>query len=188
MEKKSFTDVSTESDLSPILESEGEERALATQHASLMEEISTLKDQLLRALAEADNIRKRATREQDDARKYAITQFSRELLSVADNLGRALESIPPEASADTPLLKTIIDGVTMTQSALLNILERHGIQKIPALGEKFDPHLHQAMMEVEGPPEKAGTVIQVLQEGYQIQDRLLRPAMVMVGKTAAPPA
>jgi len=182
MDKKSFTDMTTESDLSPTPETVGDENAVVSAQANLTEEITALKDQLLRALAEADNIRKRATREQDETRKYAITHFSRDLLSVVDNLSRALESIPAEALTEIPLLKTLVSGITMTQNELFAILGRQGIQKVSALGEKFNPHLHQAMLEVEGPPENVGHVIQVLQEGYQIHDRLLRPAMVTVGK------
>lgn len=182
MDKRSPGDIATENDLSQSLEMDKEESALLSAHASLTEEITTLKEQLLRALAETDNIRKRATREQDETRKYATTHFSRELLSVVDNLSRALESIPPEALTDAPLLKTIFEGVTMTQNELVNILERQGIQKIPSLNEPFNPEFHQAVMEAEGPTEKIGKVVQVLQEGYKIHDRLLRPAMVSVGK------
>lgn len=182
-EEEQIREATTENDLPLTLDNVDDEKAVLSAEASLMEEIAILKDQLLRALAEADNIRKRATREQDETRKYAITHFSRDLLSVSDNLSRALESIPAEDLAESPLLETVVNGVAMTQKELLGILERQGIQKISAMGEKFNPHLHQAMMEVEGPAEMVGKVIQVLQEGYQIHDRLLRPVMVTVGKT-----
>ncbi|MGL4824780.1 MAG: nucleotide exchange factor GrpE [Alphaproteobacteria bacterium] len=146
------------------------------------EEVGQLKDQLLRALAEAENTRKRAMREQEEIRKYANTSFAKDVLSVLDNLGRALDSIPEDTVSQSPLLENLVNGITMTQQALLTVCERHGIQKIEALGVKFDPHHHQAMCELEGKEEDVGYVVQVMQEGYQIHGRLLRPALVGVGK------
>ena len=149
---------------------------------SLAEEVSTLKDQLLRAFAEAENIRKRALRDRDEAHKFAVTTFARDMLSVSDNLNRGLSSVSEDQIQDNPLLKILVDGILMTQNEMISVLERHGIKKVNALGEKFNPHFHQAMVEI--PDEKAapGTIIQVLQEGYQIHDRLLRPALVAVVK------
>lgn len=152
---------------------------------NLYEEIDTLKDQLLRALAEVDNTKKRAVREQEDARKYAVTSFAKDMLAVLDNLGRALESVPPEKAKESQLLENLISGITMTQQALVSACNRHGIQQVEAMGAKFDPHLHQAMCEVEGEPDQVGHVVQVMQEGYQIHGRLLRPALVGVGKAAS---
>ncbi|MGL4371975.1 MAG: nucleotide exchange factor GrpE [Alphaproteobacteria bacterium] len=146
------------------------------------EEVDQLKDQLLRALAEAENTRKRALREQEEGRKYAITSFAKDVLSVLDNLGRALDSIPEDTASESTLLENLLNGITMTQQALSTVCERHGIQKIEALGVKFDPHHHQAMCEIEGKEEDVGCVVQVMQEGYQIHGRLLRPALVGVGK------
>ncbi len=146
------------------------------------EEVDQLKDQLLRTLAEAENTRKRAVREQEEGRKYAITSFAKDVLSVLDNLGRALDSIPEDVASESPLLENLVNGITMTQQALSTVCERHGIQKIEALGVKFDPHHHQAMFEIEGKEENVGCVVQVMQEGYQIHGRLLRPALVGVGK------
>jgi molecular chaperone GrpE len=147
--------------------------------AALQAEVAALKEQVLRFAAEAENTRRRAEREMNDARAYAITKFARDLLGVADNLSRAIASHPPDSGDAT--LKSFIQGVEMTEKELMGAFERNGLKKIdPARGEKFDPHQHQAMMEqpdAEAPP---GTVIQVLQAGYELLGRLVRPAMVVV--------
>ena len=161
------------------------ETAEGETSSNLLEEMETLKDQLLRALAEVDNTKKRAIREQEDARKYAVTSFAKDVLGVLDNLGRALESVPPEKAKESELLDNLVSGITMTQQALISACGRHGIQQVEALGAKFDPHVHQAMCEIEGEPDQAGKVVQVMQEGYQIHGRLLRPALVGVGKAAS---
>lgn len=146
-------------------------------------EIAQLKDQLLRALAELDNLRKRAERERLDTAKYAISGFARDLLAVADNLRRALDSVPDEALKDDAALQALAEGVDLTERELMATFERHGIEKItPEPGDKFNPHQHQAMFEVEDPEKPAGTIVQVLQSGYRIHDRLLRAAMVGVSK------
>jgi molecular chaperone GrpE len=148
-------------------------------------ELAETKDRLLRALAEVENLRRRSARELDEARKYAISGFARELLEVDDNLSRALESIPPRAADEIGFVKTLAEGVAITQKALAACFERHQIAKItPELGEKFDHNRHQAMLEVES-DQPPGTIAQVLQPGYVIADRLLRPALVGVAKAPA---
>ena len=150
---------------------------------TLRGEIAALKDRSLRALAEADNSRKRAERERDDTRQYAVARFARELLTVSDNLNRALLAWPPEmrASADDAL-KAVIDGVEATERELKAVLTRHGVKAIDAVGARFDPHLHQAIAEVPGNGQEPGTVVNVVQEGYTIGERLLRPSMVTVAR------
>lgn len=144
-------------------------------------EVAALKDQWLRAMAETENLRRRATRDREEALKYASTNFGRDMLSIADNLRRALESCPSiEELAES--VKALIQGIELTESALLSAFERHGITKIDPMGEKFDANLHQAMFEVEDESVPPGTVVQVLQVGYTMHDRLLRPAMVGVSK------
>lgn len=148
-------------------------------------EAAELKDRLLRTLAEMENLRKRAAREVEETSKYAITGFARDLLTIADNLRRALDSIPEEARAENGLLKTIAEGVAMTERELLALFERYGIRKIEPLGEPFDYNFHQAIFEVADSGKPAGTVVQVVQPGYLIGERLLRPAMVAVAKEPA---
>lgn len=150
---------------------------------TLREEISHLKDQWLRAVAESENIRRRAQKDREDALKYAATNFARDLLSVRDNLRRALESCPQDDSLPDSI-KALIEGVDMTERELLNVFERHGIKKIDPIHEKFDPNFHQAMFEIENSEVESGTILQVLQQGYTIHDRLLRPALVAVAKGA----
>lgn len=148
------------------------------------DEVAKLKDQLMRTLAELENTRKRAEREIAQARKFAITDFARDLLSASDNLRRALESAPEDRDALDVTLKNLVIGVEMTEKELLGVFEKHGIRKIDPLGEKFDYNLHQAMFEVPDPNNEPGTVVQVMQPGYVLQDRLLRAAMVGVSKSA----
>lgn len=145
-------------------------------------EISDLRDRSLRALADAENTRRRSERELADARKYASSGFAKDLLNVSDNLGRALESVPMELRERDENLKTLVVGVEMVEKDLLTAFERQGITKIEPLGEKFDHTYHQAMFEVPDSPEPAGTIVQLLQPGYVMHDRLLRPAMVAVSK------
>lgn len=150
-------------------------------------EIAKLKDQLLRALAEAENIRRRGQRDKEDAANYAIASFARDMLAVADNLGRALASAPPEArEADGPI-KNLLIGIDMTARELANVFERVGIKRIEAVQKRFDPNFHQAMFELDNPNVPAGTVLQVMQDGYVIRERLLRPAMVGVSKGGPKP-
>ena len=150
-------------------------------------EVTELKDRLLRAHADMDNMRKRAEREKADAHKYAISNFARDIVTVGDNFQRAIAAVPAGAVEQTPALKSFLDGVTLTERELTNVLERHGIKRIDALGELFNPHLHQAISELEQPYLPAGTVVQVVQSGYIIEDRVLRPAMVIVARGGAKP-
>ncbi|WP_052046170.1 nucleotide exchange factor GrpE [Candidatus Paracaedibacter symbiosus] len=148
---------------------------------SLQAELEKMKDQWMRALAEGENSRRRAAKEREDTQKFAISNFARELLSVADNLRRALDNCPPteELSEAT---KSLVTGVDMTEKELLSILERQGVKKLNPLYEKFDPNFHQAMFEVETGEHESGKIIQVLQHGYVLHERLLRPALVGVAK------
>jgi molecular chaperone GrpE len=154
------------------------EEALAAARA----EAAQMKDQALRAMAEAENTRKRAVRDRDDAQKYGVTNFAREMLTVADNLRRALEAIPAETLQSDEVLKTLYDGVAATERQLEAALGKQQIQRIWPEGERFDSNFHQAMFEVPDSGKPAGTVVQVLQAGYKIHDRLLRPALVGVAK------
>jgi len=155
--------------------------------------IEEMRDRLLRALADAENTRRRAERDKEDALKYSITRFARDMLAVSDNLGRALESVDDAAKAEGgAALDALLSGVKVTERELINIFARHGITKLnPDPGTKFDPNLHQAMAEVPGTGQPNGSVVQVTQIGFAIGDRLLRPAMVLVardagGKAASP--
>ncbi len=142
-----------------------------------------MKDRLLRTLADMENLRRRTEREVADARAYGATSFARDTLNVADNLRRALESVPAEARAgDDGALKALIEGVELTERDLLKTLERHGVRRLEPQGGKFDPNLHQAMFEVPDATEPNGTVVQVVQAGYVIGERVLRPALVGVAK------
>jgi molecular chaperone GrpE len=140
----------------------------------------------LRALAETENVRRRAQRERADAEKYAISRFAEGLVSVADNLRRALDSLPENEARDDRT-RGLLEGVAATERELLAAFERHGLKRLDPQGERFDHNLHQAVFEVENTGRPAGTIVQVLQPGYVLQDRLLRPAMVGVtkGGTAA---
>lgn len=149
-------------------------------------EIVDLKDQLLRTVAESENVRRRTGREKADSLKYAITNFARSVLSVADNLSRALESVTSEARATSEDLENLCVGIEMTWKELDNVYEKFEITPIDALGKKFDHNLHQAMFEIDDPDQPAGVVVQQIQKGYMIHDRLLRPAMVGVSKGGLP--
>lgn len=146
-------------------------------------EASELRDKMLRTLAEMENLRKRTTREVADARAYGITGFARDVLDIADNLQRALDAVPAETRelAD-PMLKALIEGVELTERSLLNTLEKNGVKKFDPSGERFDPNFQQAMYEVPDPSVPPGTVVQVVQAGYMIGERVLRPALVAVSK------
>jgi molecular chaperone GrpE len=163
--------------------------ALDPERLALQAENTELKDRLLRAMAEAENVRRRGEREKAEATLYAATNFARDLLSVADNLGRALEALPAEAreKADEAV-KTLLEGVDLTHRELKNVFERYNIRQVKAKGEKFDPNVHQAMFEVPDPSVPAGTVVQVVQEGFTIGERVLRPALVGVAKGGPKPA
>jgi molecular chaperone GrpE len=149
--------------------------------AALEAELADTRERLLRALAETENTRRRFQREREDTQKYAVSSFAKDLLSVADNLRRALEAMPESEVAD-PRTKSLLDGVRATERELLAAFERHGLRRIDPKGEAFDHNFHQAIFEVERPDAPAGTVVEVLQPGYVLHDRLLRPAMVGVAK------
>src|SRR6185295_10978527 len=153
---------------------------------ALAKEAADARDKMLRTLAEMENLRKRTAREVSDARAYGITGFARDVLDIADNLQRALDAVPAEVKANAdPGLKGLIEGVELTERSLLNALEKHGVKKFDPSGEKFDPNFQQAMYEVPDPSVPAGTVVQVVQAGYMIGDRILRPALVGVAKGGA---
>ncbi len=153
---------------------------------ALTKEVADAKDRMLRTLAEMENLRKRTQREVTDARTYGITAFARDVLDIADNLQRALDAVPAETrEAADPGLKALIEGVELTEKSLHKTLEKNGVQKIDPLGEKFDPNFHQAMYEVPDSSVPSGTVVQVVQGGYTIGERVLRPALVAVAKGGA---
>ena len=147
-----------------------------------------LKDQLLRALAETENVRRRAKKDVADAGRYGIANFARDMLSVSDNMTRALDSTPDGAREESDIVKALVEGVEMTAREMASALERHGIKQVNPLGEKFDYNLHQAMFEAPVTGQPDGTIVEVVQVGFMIGDRLLRPAMVGVAKAARPPA
>jgi molecular chaperone GrpE len=155
--------------------------------AALEAELADHKDRLLRALAETENTRRRAQREREDATKYAIAAFAKDLLSTADNLRRALESLP-EAEVRDERSRSLLAGVAATERELLSVFERHGIRRIDPMGERFDHNSHQAIFEAERSDQPPGTIVEVLQPGYLLHDRLLRPAMVGVAKPPGSPA
>jgi molecular chaperone GrpE len=153
---------------------------------ALTKEVADARDKMLRTLAEMENLRKRTSREVTDARTYGITGFARDILDIADSLQRALDAVPAEtkAAAD-PGLKALMEGVELTERSLLNTLEKNGVKKFDPSGQKFDPNFQQAMYEVPDPSVPAGTVVQVVQAGYMIGERVLRPALVGVSKGGA---
>ncbi|QYM72146.1 nucleotide exchange factor GrpE [Pseudochrobactrum sp. Wa41.01b-1] len=150
--------------------------------AELQVENNALKDQMLRLAADMENLRKRTAREMQDAKAYAVTNFARDMLSVSDNLRRALDAIPTDALAEDTGLKALAEGVEMTERAMINALERHGVTQLSPEGQKFDPNFHQAIFEVPNAEVPNNTVVQVMQTGYAIGERVLRPAMVGVSR------
>ena len=172
---------------------EGEAQAESAEAANSVErltaeieklegQVADLTDRLWRAHADMDNIRKRAERDREETAKYAITKFARDVVSVADNFERAVQAVPAGAADQDNALKALVEGVTMTEREFLNVLERHGIKRLNPKGEIFNPHRHQAMMEIQNPDLPPGTITDVFQAGYVIEDRVLRPAMVVVAK------
>jgi molecular chaperone GrpE len=157
---------------------EGPDSALEAMLDALQAENAVLKDQMLRVAADAENAKRRAEREANDARAYAIQRFARDLLGVADNLSRALQHEPV---ADDPAVKNFVLGVELTEKELAQAFERNGLKKVePPKGAKFDPNLHQAMMEQPAADVEPGAVIQVMQAGYELMGRIVRPALVVV--------
>jgi molecular chaperone GrpE len=156
---------------------------------ALRAELAEMKDRLLRALAETENTRRRAEREKSDATQYAVTRFARDMLQIGDNFARALAAAPAQLrEAADPQIKAVLEGVEATERQLLASLERHGVKPIDTADAKFDPNLHQAIAEVPGGDKPAGSIVDVVQAGYTIGDRLLRPAMVTVAKRGEPGA
>ena len=151
--------------------------------AALVKEAAGLKDRLLRTLAEMENLRRRTDREVADARTYGVTNFARDILAVADNMERAMQALDDEIrdKADAGV-KALLDGVELTERELIKVMEKHGVKKIEPQGQKFDPNLHQAMFEIPDATVPAGTVVKIMQPGYTIGDRVLRPALVGVAK------
>lgn len=164
-------------------ENEAAAASQADPVAVLEAEKADLKDKLLRLMADMENLRRRTEREVADARTYAVANFARDMLNVADNVRRAIESVPEEAKASAEgAFKGLIEGIDLTERDLLKTLERHGVKKLDPEGQKFDPNVHQAMFEVPNPDVPNGTVVQVVQSGYVIGERVLRPALVGVAK------
>lgn len=162
----------------PVEAAEASERV-----AALETEVSGLKDRMLRTMAEMENLRRRTERELSDTRQYAVANFARDMLTVSDNLRRALEAVPAESRGDVdPVLAALIEGVEVTERGLAQTLQKFGIRPIDPKGEKFDPAHHQAMFEVDNPDLPSGAVAEVVQTGYVIGDRVLRPALVGVAK------
>ncbi|MDA0229480.1 MAG: nucleotide exchange factor GrpE [Proteobacteria bacterium] len=174
--------------LAPCQPTDQDESEIEESEADAGDSAAQLKDQLLRALAETENVRRRARKDVTDANRYGIANFARDMLSVSDNMGRALDSIPDDAREESEIVKAIAEGVEMTAREMTSTLERHGVRQVNPLGEKFDYNLHQAMFEAKDSGQPDGTIVEVVQAGYMIGERLLRPAMVGVAKggSAAP--
>jgi molecular chaperone GrpE len=179
--------VHTEGSEQPVRQEESDPLKLALQAVdALREENAQLKDKLLRTLADMENLRKRLEREKAEATLYAASNFARDLLSVADNFSRALAAVTLEQRTGADEMSSnLLAGIEVTERELTNVLERHGIRRIDAMGQKFDPHMHQAIFEVPTADHPAGTVVQVMQNGYVIGTRCLRPALVGVAKAPA---
>src|SRR6516165_4671928 len=179
-------------DTSPANAAASETARTPEPSTALEREHAEMRDRLLRALAEMENLRKRTEREVADSRLYSVTSFARDMLVVADNMRRALEAVTPELrSTAESAVKALIDGIELTERELLKALEKNGVRQFTPQGEKFDPNLHQAMFEIPDATVPAGSVVQVVQPGYMIGDRVLRPALVGVSKggpKAAPSA
>jgi molecular chaperone GrpE len=164
-----------------------EPEILPSEKVTILEaEIKSLQDRLLRALAEAENVRRRAERDVSDAKQYAVTQFARDMTRVADNLDRAMTSIPEELRRDEGPVKMLIEGVELTGKELLRSLEKHGVTRLDPQGKAFDPNFHEAMFEAEDPTVPHGTVTMVAEPGYAIGARPLRPAKVAVSRGGPP--
>ncbi len=166
-----------------ISEPEGSEGGNASPEARIAElekQLAEMKDRALREMADAENTRRRAQKEREETSKYAVAKFAKEIIGVSDNFRRAVDAAPAEHS--DPAVKSLIVGIDATERQLLATLENFGIRRIDPLGEIFDPNFHRVMMEVEAVDKKPGTIVQVLQTGYMIHDRLLREALVAVAK------
>ncbi len=162
-----------------------EQNAKPDQTPDLQSQLNAAKEQLLRTLADSENLRKRVEKEKEDIGKFALSGFARDLLNVADNLQRAIAAVKKDEAETNPALRNLVFGIEMTQKEMQSVLDKHGVKKIePKIGDAFDYNAHQAMMEIEDAGHPPGTVLQLLQPGYRLHDRLLRPAMVGVAKAA----
>lgn len=167
-------------------EAEQASKAILQALADLKAENADLRDRNLRIIAEMENFRRRAERDKSEGMKYAASEFGRDMISVADNLRRAIEAVSKDASEQSPAVKTLLEGVEATERELFKTFERHGITRFNPLGEKFDPHNHEAVVKVDVPNVPADVIVQVLQAGYKIADRVLRPATVILAKGGSP--
>ena len=178
-----------ESDQTPLEQNTAAEAPLDTPLAVAGREIADLRDKVLRTLAEMENLRRRTEREVADARLYGIASFARDVLGIADNMQRALDAAREElGNSPDPGVKTLLEGVELTERELLKALEKNGVKRFDPQNEKFDPNLHQAMYEVPDASVPSGMVMQVIQPGYMIGERILRPALVAVSKGGGKPA
>ena len=184
LEERDLENTTSEKEEQASEESKDQEEAKISPEdliEKLNEEITNLKDQRLRAIAELENFRKRAEKDQSDALKYGISNFAKEIINISDNIERAQSSIPEEAK-NNETIKPVIEGIDLIAQSVVTTFEKIGIKKIESLNEKFDHNLHQAMMEIENDDLEPGTIVQELIPGYTLHDRLLRPAMVGVSK------
>ena len=188
MPEDALTEEQLEAAADALLDGDAGEDAFGMDtYEELATENADLKDRLLRAMADTENLRKRAEREKAEATLYAATNFARDLLSVSDSMGKALEMMPDEARKNADeATRNLIEGIELTRRELLNSFQKHGIVEVNPMDEKFDPHYHQAMFEVPGSDKPNGTVVQVVQTGFKIGERILRPALVGIAKQAAP--
>lgn len=184
--EKKFTDtIKSKNHLETDNNAQQQEKEAVSSPLEAMEaEIASLKDRMLRAVAESENVRRRAEADIAKAREYSIESFARDMIGVLDNLFRASDSISEEDAKSNERLKNLKDGVDMTRNEMINALAKHKIARIDPLGEKFNHNIHQAMAQVPTTDKEAGTILQVIQSGYTIKERLLRPAMVVVAKAA----
>jgi molecular chaperone GrpE len=175
----------------------GSPEAMASNEASsevtgdlkaLLTENTDMRDKLLRAMADMENLRRRTEREKEDTARYAISNFARDVLTIGDNLRRVIEHVPEEAAGKDPALKSFLEGVELTERELLKMMEKHGVTRLEPMGQRFDPNQQQAMYEVPTTDVPEGTVVQVMQAGFTIGDRVLRPALVAVSKGGPKPA
>jgi molecular chaperone GrpE len=179
-------DAGSDANAAPSGETAPAAEAAPKPSTSLDRELAEVKDRLLRTLADMDNMRKRTEREVADSRVYGISAFARDILGVADNMHRAMQALDDDLRAKVDeATKALLEGVELTERELMNVLEKHGVKRIDPLGQKFDPNRHQAMYEVEDASVPSGTVAQVMQSGYLIGERVLRPALVAVTKGGA---
>ncbi|MHA1517940.1 MAG: nucleotide exchange factor GrpE [Alphaproteobacteria bacterium] len=155
---------------------------LAGDLEALLAENADMRDKLLRTMADMENLRRRTEREKEDTARYAISNFARDVLAIGDNLSRTIEHVPADAAAQNPALKSILEGIELTEREMLKMLEKYGVTKLEPLGQRFDPNQQQAMYEVPTTEVPEGTVVEVMQAGYTIGDRVLRPALVAVSK------